>query len=130
MPWFRPDRRLARWCRAGFFLALAAVPVLFLLTGSVLPRPAVNDTLAHGFAYAVLASLSLFGFGPRRGGWACLGLFLLGLAVEVIQDLYAPGHGAAWNDVVANAGGIATGIALAGLIDRGRALRRRVSGQA
>lgn len=130
MPWSRPEGRLARYCRRGFVLALAAVPVLFLLTGSLLPMPPVNDKLAHAFAYMVLAACALLGFGRRRGGWICAALVLLGLAVEVAQQLYVPAHGASWGDVAANAGGVAVGAGLAGFVGWQVSPKRRAGREA
>ena len=94
------------------------MPILFLLTGTVLPMPVVNDKLAHISFYALSAALAALGFGLRRGTAIVLGLVLLGFGTEIAQQLFIESHGGSWGDVAANAGGAGVGFATGAVVAR------------
>jgi len=100
------------WLVLGWGLVLLVV-VTGLMPGQSLPSTGVNDKLEHTFAYALLA-LWFAGIYPRtRYPVIALGLFGLGILVEVGQSVMHVGRQADLRDVLANTLGIATGLVLA-----------------
>lgn len=89
------------------------------------------DKLQHLFAFVALAASSALAMAPaRRGnllwaqGWALAGVWLLyGALIEVMQA-FIPGRQASWLDLLADAAGIALGLALAQSLRRWPVLSR------
>lgn len=103
-----PIQPTARLCLA-FGIALAIW--LSLMPGEDLPGGEAWDKLLHFAAYAVLATAGAIGFQGRRAALAvAVGLLLLGALLEIVQASI-PGRQASVLDGLANAGGIAAGLA-------------------
>ncbi len=113
-----------------WLLAMAVV-----ITGELLPgdSPAlawigashISDKLLHFVAYTGLAVIPVFGFSLPAGLASAASMILLGIALEFVQRL-VPGRSFEVADMVANALGVLTGVAL-GLL--GRQLRSRLPGK-
>lgn len=87
-------------------LALASIP------GERVPEPLLfsTDSLRHALAFAVL--VWLWGLAWPGRGWAvAAGAFAFGVGIEVWQQVLPIGRVADATDVVANAMGIAAGLA-------------------
>lgn len=102
--------------RAWFVLwlaGIAAVVAVCLLPSSDIPRvPEGMDKLEHAGAFALLAAAAVQLFA-RRGALAVAagGLLLLGIAIELAQGAFAPTRSMdAW-DALADAAGVAIGLA-------------------
>ena len=103
--------------------AFAAVIVASLVPGDSGPSVGNLDKLGHFLAYAALATW-FGGLFSRRGYWGVsIGLALLGIGLEVLQDLVARNRTGDANDVVANLAGVGAGLALALWRTGGWALR-------
>lgn len=116
----------APWRRAAqaAFAAAALATGWFAFTPD--PPPGVSggwDKWNHLLAFAVLSSLATLGWttAHRRHRVVAAGLVGYGVLIEVVQA-FVPGRSAELADVVADAAGIALGLALAslGLSRRGR----------
>lgn len=99
-------------------ITAAFLLILIVVLGSVIPSlsPASregSDLWIHATVYGglVIAFAALFG-SPAR--WAVF-LFLFSVAVEGLQA-FLPARVASWSDIMANAAGITTGLALVGAI--------------
>jgi VanZ family protein len=113
----------ARAWMAGSVLLVAAVIFASLLPGDSGPDLGDLDKSGHFLAYAVLATW-FGGLFARRWYWGvAIGLALLGIGLEVLQDLVARNRTGDANDVVANLAGVGTGLALALWRTGGWALR-------
>ncbi len=111
------DRRRA--FAQALFLVLLVVVSYFCLRANPGVAPATGwDKLDHLATFAVLALLAVGAFPGRR---AAIGLGLLGygVAIELIQA-WVPGRSAEVGDAVADALGIALGMAVAVLLRRPR----------
>jgi VanZ family protein len=103
-PWF--------WLGLGWTLIIAAV-IVSLLPGQSLPQTGVSDKVEHAVAYMLL-TLWFTGVYPRSSYWRIgLGMFLLGVAIEIAQGAMPFGRQADIRDVVANTIGIVAGLVLA-----------------
>ncbi len=110
------------WLAASALL-VAAVVVASLAPGDAGPDVGNLDKLGHGLAYAVLATW-FGGLFARRWYWGvAIGLALLGIGLEVLQELVARNRSGDPNDVAANVAGIVAGLALAWWRTGGWALR-------
>ena len=107
--------------------------VLFIYVSWEALRPNVGgtgiaqfDKLLHFSAFAALAVSSALALGPGRRNHAVIAgaLLLYGALIEILQ-LLVPGRDASALDLLADAAGIAGGLALAGLLQRLPAFRRR-----
>ena len=105
--------------RSKLFLTLWLVSMGVVAWGSLqpgveLPSQLWNaDKVYHLFAYAWLALLPFAVFQDRRAALgAALAMFVLGLALELLQSLI-PGRFASGPDMLANALGVGLGIGLA-----------------
>jgi VanZ family protein len=106
----------ARW-RLLWWLLGVAYGILMLAGGLLpieqLPYVPLWDKLKHLGAYLFLG----FWFGSllarARHGLLFIALFAYGALIEVLQGLLPTGRTAEWQDLVANALGIALGLALA-----------------
>ncbi len=98
-----------------FWLALAVVAVASLLPLVGAVTLAVSDKLQHLLAYAGLAVLAASGYAGRRPVWLIgAGLLVFSGAIELLQGLSGYRY-AEWLDLLANAVGVALGLALAAL---------------
>lgn len=77
------------------------------------------DKLNHGLAFAVLAPCAALAFQGRRRRWIDAALLALafGAFIEVVQT-QIPGRSGEWEDLLADAVGIAVGRLVALLLDR------------
>jgi VanZ family protein len=113
----------ARAWLAGSVLLVAAVIVASLLPGDTGPDVGNLDKLGHFLAYAVLATW-FGGVFARSWYWGvAIGLALLGLGLEVLQEFVARNRTGDANDVAANLAGVGAGLALALWRTGGWALR-------
>jgi VanZ family protein len=71
------------------------------------------DKADHLAAFAAIAGVGVIALHGVAGGrwWLGSGLLLLGALIEVAQ-LYVPGRSSDWQDLLADAGGIAIGLTL------------------
>jgi VanZ family protein len=72
------------WLAAGFLLALGVTLL------SLMPSPPVvsgHDKFSHLSAYGALALWFSGIYQPDRYGWLLLGLFALGVVIEILQGL-------------------------------------------
>jgi VanZ family protein len=110
------------WLAASALIVVAVV-VASLMPGDSGPDVGKLDKLGHMLAYAALAAW--FGGLLARGRyWAvALGLALLGIGLEVLQETVARNRTGDPNDVLANVAGIGAGLALSWWRTGGWALR-------
>jgi VanZ family protein len=100
------------WRVASIVLVAAVVYASLRPVG---PGPDLGhlDKLGHFLAYAVLGAW-FGGLAPRNGyGRVALALAVLGLVLEVLQQVMGLGRTGDPNDMVANLAGIAAGLVLA-----------------
>jgi hypothetical protein len=110
------------WIAASVLL-VAAVIVASLVPGGSGPAVGNLDKLGHFLAYAALA-IWFGGLLARRWYWGvAIGLALLGIGLEVLQDLLARNRTGDPNDVAANLAGMGAGLALTWWRTGGWALR-------
>ena len=112
-PWLKPLRRKRAWV-GMWWLAIATVIVACLLPGSDLPELPISDKLEHAVAFLLLAASAVQLY--RRGKplfVVCLGLFALGILIELAQHLLTSSRVMEPGDVLADAIGIAAGLATA-----------------
>ena len=109
-----PVRHPRLWLIIGWVMITASV-VVCLLPAKALPQTGVSDKFEHSFIYACLA-LWFAGLYPRsRYVVIGLGLFAMGVAIEIAQGAMHMGRNADYRDVIANTTGIGIGLALAAL---------------
>ena len=117
-----PLAHASAWLAASV-LVVVAVIVASLVPGSQGPDTGQLDKLGHFLAYAGLA-VWFGGLLVRGRYWTvALGLALLGIGLEGLQELVASNRTGDPRDVVANVTGIAAGLALSGWRTGGWALR-------
>lgn len=116
-----------------WWAAIAAVFVVCLLPGPDLPRvPEGGDKVEHVLAYFILAAGAVLLHARRATLWRpALGLLLMGILIEILQGALTATRSADAADALADAIGIAAGLALAWTPVRGwlRALDRRLFGR-
>jgi VanZ family protein len=117
-----PVAHPAAWLAASVLIVVAVI-VASLVPGSQGPDMGQLDKLGHFLAYAGLAAW--FGGLLARGSyWAvAFGLALLGIGLEVLQELVASNRTGDPRDVLANVAGIGAGLALSWWRTGGWALR-------
>lgn len=116
---FRDAPLLLRIARV---LLLAAVPGVAWLAFDPHPPPAADtgwDKSNHALAFGVMAMLAWAGYpGPaRRPLQVTAWLMAYGVVIEVVQSRI-PGRSGEWPDLIADAAGIALGLAAWGLARR------------
>lgn len=112
-PWLKPLRRGPLWF--GLWLgAIATVVLVCLMPGAELPKVAVSDKVEHALAFFALsaAAVQLFLRG-RPLAIVVLGLLALGGAIELAQGLLTTSRMMESGDILADAIGVAAGVALA-----------------
>ena len=97
---------------AGMWYFVGAMMLTGVGVVSLLPVPdvGVSDKLSHVAVYFVLAGwFSLLVVNRVWLGWTAVGLIGYGMLIEVLQGMTAYRY-PEWGDVLANAGGVLTGI--------------------
>ena len=109
------------FARPGFWALLLCVAVLSLLPTDYLPPPIFSlwDKAQHALAFTALAALGLQAY-PRRRWQVLAGLLVFGGLIELAQAATGWRYGE-WADWLADAVGLALGMALA------ESLQRRVN---
>lgn len=111
--WVKPLRRRNAWL-ALWLCAVAVLVVVCLLPNADLPRLRINDKLEHALAFALLSASAVQLFERWRALLAvALGLLALGICIELAQGLLTTTRAMERADVVADAIGIAAGLASA-----------------
>lgn len=107
-----PLRFRRTWVVIGW--ALVALAIYGSLTGNaVVTHSSINDKFMHAGTYATL-SLWFAGIYPRsRYLLIALGLFSLGISMELLQGVMREGRMKDVHDVMANTLGIGIGLAVA-----------------
>ncbi|KAA2283997.1 hypothetical protein [Arenimonas fontis] len=111
---------LRRFHRPRLWLSLWALGWLLCIALSLSPpvplaMPPGSDKLGHLLSYFLLAAWAAMLFrGPRALLPAGLSLLLLGAGLEVLQATLTEQRLGEWQDLAANALGIAAGLAVAG----------------
>jgi VanZ family protein len=106
------------WRQRAFLVALGSVTVgIGWLALSPAPPPSVDtgwDKLNHLLAFAVFTFIAQGASGrPGRPSLATVtSAFLYGVLIEAVQA-WVPGRSSDWQDLLANASGIAVGCGLA-----------------
>jgi VanZ family protein len=115
----KPANAFVRWAAITAFAAgIVVVSVLSLTPGDVLPAIDVWDKLQHVLAYLALAVTGGVAFsGGHRLSRLAIGLLILGGTLEALQGL-VPGRVVSFGDAVANAIGVALGLAIARIVGR------------
>lgn len=100
------------WLGLGWVFIVCAV-VASLVPGQNLPHTGVSDKFEHTVGYMLL-TLWFTGVYPRTSYVRIgIGMFLLGIAIEIAQGAMPFGRQTDFRDVIANTLGIAAGIAVA-----------------
>ncbi|HEY8540307.1 MAG TPA: hypothetical protein VIL28_15680 [Steroidobacteraceae bacterium] len=100
------------WLGVGWTL-VACVVILSLMPGQKLPQVGVSDKVEHALAYAAL-TLWFTGVYPRSSYLrVAMGMFALGIGLEIAQGLLPFGREMEVLDIVANSIGVLLGIAAA-----------------
>jgi len=106
--------------RPWLWLGLWWLGVLVLIYVCMMPHPPQlsdlpdTDKAEHFLAYLLLAAGAVQVYaGPRAWRWAALGLLLLGIGIEVAQGAWTTTRSADPFDALADALGVAAGMATA-----------------
>jgi len=102
------------WMIPGWALVLA-VAIGSLLPGQMLRAVAFSDKIEHASAYFVLMLWFAGLYSRKRLPLVAVGLFVLGLALDLLQLTTRTRH-FDWYDVLANGCGILAGLVLAVLL--------------
>ena len=101
-----------RLCRIAFGIGVIAIAVLSLLPASDMPDVHMSDKIGHTLAYGCVMLAGGLGFWLQRQRLQVAGgLFLLGIAMELLQSLM-PTRQMSLLDIAANTVGIAAGLLL------------------
>lgn len=100
-------------CRGAFGVGVVTIVVLSLLSQPSMPDIDMSDKTGHFLAYGGVMTVGGLGFwSDRQRIILVIGLFLLGITMELLQGLTADRH-MSLLDIGANSGGILTGLILA-----------------
>lgn len=113
---------------ALFVAACAVILGLSLAPTTSLPAVTLWDKFEHAGAYFGLALLGLWAF-PARLWRVAIGLFVLGVGVEIAQATMGWGRTGDVFDALANTIGIALGLTLAHLIGERLMVKSRAPGE-
>lgn len=111
------------WALLLVLLSLAIVALAMTPASQEITPDTGLDKVEHVVAFGALAWCGVLALWRRPAAlsWLTAGLLLLGVGIELAQSL-VPGRTASWNDIVADALGIALGLALttvlAGALER------------
>lgn len=120
---------IPRFIRIALFAAACAVIVwLSVAPTSALPTVSLWDKFEHAGAYFGLALLGSWAF-PGRVWRLAVGLFLLGVGVEIAQATMGWGRQGDALDALANTIGMAIGLGLARLIGELPMVKYRARGE-
>jgi len=127
--WCNPSRMIPRPLRIVVFLAACATIIwLSIAPTTAIPGVSLWDKFEHAAAYLALALLGVWAF--RAKSWRlALGLFVLGVGVEVAQGTMGWGRQGDVLDAVANSIGIALGLALARVVGELPMVKSRARGE-
>ncbi len=111
-------RNLLRLAWLAAFAMVVAGSLLPESSGPIqaLEQVPVSDKLEHMAGYAALAFLPALHEGRRRLVWMAIFAVAVGILIEFIQPSF--GRDFEIGDMVADAGGVAAGLLLAGLLRR------------
>jgi VanZ family protein len=101
------------WSLAGLALVLGTLVVCLTPATGAQPVFRGVDKLEHAAAYFVLTSWFAALMQRRHYGWVVVAMLLLGLSIEVAQQLMGLGRVADWRDLLANGTGVAAGLIVA-----------------
>ena len=110
----KPLRHPRRWLTL-WWLAIVMTIVVCLVPGPDLPQtPPGGDKIEHFLAYFLLAAAAVQLYATQRALWiVAAGLVALGIAIELVQGAFTTTRAMdAW-DAVADALGVAAGMAIA-----------------
>lgn len=104
------------WIAASCVIVAAALYTCLAPVAMLAPQLELfSDKLEHTLGYVGLAVWFGGLYPPARYGWVAIGLFCLGLGVEILQELMNVGRHADARDLLANILGIAAGLLIARL---------------
>jgi len=113
-PSMLPLRFPRLWLTLGWLLV--ALALLACLAPSGAPGLdslfAINDKVAHAGGYTALMVWFAGIYARSRYVWIVVGLFAMGVSVELLQGWMSMGRNRDFADVAANSAGIAVGVAL------------------
>ena len=111
--WVKPLRRRTAWL-ALWLCGVTVLVVVCLLPTTDLPKVDLDDKIEHALAFVLLAGSAVQLFERWRALLVvALGLLALGIGIEFAQAAFTTTRAMAAGDVVADAIGIAVGIATA-----------------
>lgn len=111
--WVKPLRHRNAWL-ALWLCGVTALIVVCLLPSPDLPNLRVSDKIEHALAFALLAGSAVQLFERGRALLVVgAGLLALGIGIEFAQALFTTTRAMERGDVVADAVGIAAGLAVA-----------------
>lgn len=120
---------IPRFIRIALFAAACAVIVwLSVAPTTALPTASLWDKFEHAGAYFGLALLGLWAF-PGRIWRLAIGLFLLGVGVEIAQATMGWGRQGDALDALANTVGMTFGLGLARVIGELPMVKSRARGE-
>ncbi len=113
MPALRPFVRPLPWLGLWLSGIVAVIAVCLGPPPEIAQLPSGSDKVEHFLAYFLLAWGAVQLFAARRALlWSTLGLVLLGVAIEIAQGALTSNRSADPMDALANAAGVAAGMAM------------------
>ena len=100
------DQRLTTYLPA--LLVTVGVAILSLTESTYMPSVSLNDKVAHGLMYTLLAVLWMI--PVRRPVWVCLGVTAYGTLLELLQHYCTLTRSGEWLDVLADFLGVLIGV--------------------
>jgi VanZ family protein len=111
----------ARWSTARKCVFWSLVMLLLiggLMPASQIPDTGLSDKTGHLLGYGLLTLVGLIAH-PGRAGRVVLGVFALGVAIELAQH-FTPTRSFEWLDMLANGAGVLLGFAAVWWLRRSR----------